>query len=118
MSRTMRLIAYMMLLLVGAASAGEVEYGKASWYSVRTNGGTRTASGQKLKNESHTAAHKKLKFGTKVKVTNLSNNKSVVVVINNRGPYIRGRVIDVTVGVAKELDFHNKGVTKVKLEIL
>lgn len=92
--------------------------GEASWYSVRTNRGTHTASGQKLIDSSYTAAHKTLPFGTKVMVKNLRNGKSEIVSINNRGPFIKGRVIDVTTGVADKLGFKSRGVTQVELKIL
>lgn len=95
-----------------------VQHGKASWYSVRTNGGTRTASGQRLNNADATAAHKTLPLGSKVRVVNLANGKSEVVTINDRGPYIKGRVIDVTLGVAQRLGFAGSGVIPVKLEVL
>ena len=95
-----------------------VQYGKASWYSVKCNGGTHTASGEKLKNYSNTAAHKSLPFGTLVKVTNSANGKSEIVRITNRGPYIKGRIIDVTIGVADKLGFKNNGVAPVKLEVI
>ena len=95
-----------------------VEHGKASWYSIRTNYGTRTASGQKLTNEGATAAHKTLPMGTKVRVVNQANGKSEIVTINDRGPYIKGRIIDVTVGVAQRLGFHQHGVVPVKVEVL
>ena len=62
-----------------------------------------------------TAAHKKLPFGTKVKVTNLSNGKTVKVRINDRGPFISGRIIDLTRAAAKKIDMINQGVTKVKI---
>jgi rare lipoprotein A len=94
------------------------EQGKASWYSIATNRGTRTASGQKLCNVSPTAAHKTLPMGTKVRVTNQANGKSEVVTINDRGPYTRGRIIDVTVGVAERLGFRHRGVVPVKVEVL
>jgi len=94
------------------------QYGKASWYSVSCNGGTRTASGEKLNDHSLTAAHKTLPFGTKVKITNLKNGKTQIVKINNRGPYIKGRIIDVTIGVAKKLGFKNYGITSVKIEVM
>lgn len=95
-----------------------VQHGKASWYSIRTNGGTRTASGQRLSNTDATAAHKTLPLGSKVRVVNLANGKSEVVTINDRGPYIQGRVIDVTIGVAERLGFVKSGVVPVKLEVL
>lgn len=95
-----------------------VESGKASFYSIRSNRGTRTASGQVLCDKSSTAAHKTLPMGTKVRVINLANGKSEIVTINNRGPYIKGRIIDVTVGVADRLGFVSRGVIPVKIEIL
>jgi rare lipoprotein A len=95
-----------------------IQHGKASYYSTRCNGGTRTASGERLSNEALTAAHKTLPMGTKVRVTNLSNGKSEVVRINDRGPYIRGRVIDVTIGVAQRLGFVSRGIAPVRLEVL
>ena len=82
-----------------------VQQGKASWYSVGTNSGTRTASGQRLSNEAATAAHKTLPMGTKVRVTNQSNGKSEIVTITDRGPYVRGRIIDLTIGCAERLGF-------------
>src|SRR5690606_21628110 len=95
-----------------------VEHGKASWYSVRTNRGTKTASGERLNERAATAAHKTLPMGTKVRVTNLANGKSEIVRINDRGPYTRGRVIDVTIGVAERLGFVSRGVVPVKVEVL
>ena len=95
-----------------------VEHGKASWYSIRTNYGTATASGQRLSNHAATAAHKTLPMGTKVRVTNQSNGKSEIVTINDRGPYIRGRIIDLTIGSAERLGFVKRGVVSVKVEVL
>jgi rare lipoprotein A len=95
-----------------------VQQGKASWYSVRTNGGTRTASGERLSNSSATAAHKTLPLGSKVRVVNLANGKSEIVTITDRGPYVSGRIIDVTIGVAERLGFVSHGVVPVKIEIL
>jgi rare lipoprotein A len=108
----------LMIFLILSNLSFSQEIGIASHYSVRTNGGTRTASGEKLCDNSFTAAHKKLPFGTKVKVTNLKNNKSVVVRITNRGPYIRGRIIDVSQAAAHALGFHKQGLTKVKVEVV
>ena len=65
-----------------------------------------------------TAAHKTLPFGTRVRVTNLSNGKSVVVRINNRGPYSKGRIIDLSQAAFSKIENMSKGVTKVKLEIV
>ena len=95
-----------------------VQHGQASWYGIRCNGGTKTASGERLSNHAATAAHKTLPMGTKVRVTNLNNGKSEVVRINDRGPYKKGRVIDVTEGVAQRLGFYSRGIVSVKVEVL
>jgi rare lipoprotein A len=87
--------------------------GVASVYSHESGSGT--ASGQKLNREALTAAHRTLPFGTKVKVTNKSNGRSVVVTINDRGPFVRGRVIDVTPAAARVLGF--SGLTQVALDV-
>lgn len=94
------------------------QIGVASYYSTKCNRGSKTASGQKLKDHELTAAHKTLKFGTQVKVTNLKNNKSTIVKITDRGPYIKGRVIDLTLAAAKRIDMIKSGVTKVKIEVV
>ena len=95
-----------------------VQTGKASWYSVKTNYGTRTASGQRLSNGAATAAHKTLPMGTMVRVINESNGKSEVVTINDRGPFVKGRIIDVTIGAAERLGFVKRGVATVRVEVL
>jgi rare lipoprotein A len=87
------------------------EGGVASVYS--TESGSKTASGQKLNPGALTAAHRTLPFGTKVRVTNKKNGQSVVVTINDRGPFVRGRVIDVTPAGARALGF--SGLTQVTL---
>lgn len=94
------------------------EYGIASHYSVRSNGGRHTASGEKLDDASMTAAHKHLPFGTKVRVTHLKTGKSVVVRVNNRGPFVKGRVIDLTRDAAKALGFYKNGIARVKVEVV
>ncbi len=95
-----------------------VEHGKASWYSIKTNRGTKTASGQRLCNFGATAAHKTLPMGTKVRVINVANGKSELVTINDRGPFIKGRIIDVTIGTAERLGFAKRGVAPVRVEVL
>jgi len=85
--------------------------GLASVYSHESGSGT--ASGQKLNREALTAAHRTLPFGSKVKVTNKRNGRSVIVTINDRGPFVRGRVIDVTPAAAQALGF--SGLTQVTL---
>jgi peptidoglycan lytic transglycosylase len=86
--------------------------GVASVYSTESGGGT--ASGQKLNPNALTAAHRTLPFGTKVKVTNKHNGRSVVVTINDRGPFVRGRVIDVTPAAARVLGF--SGLAQVSVD--
>lgn len=90
---------------------GFKQCGKASWYKL----GGKTASGESADPSGLTAAHRTLPFGTIVEVTNLSNGKSVRVRINDRGPFAKGRVIDVTLAAARELGFVNKGVTRVEV---
>jgi rare lipoprotein A len=92
--------------------------GKASWYCVKCNGGTHTSSGETLQDYGLTAAHKTLPMGSKVRVTNKRNGKSVVVRINDRGPYTKGRIIDVTKGVAVKLGFLKDGIAPVVVEVL
>jgi len=92
--------------------------GKASHYSIRTNRGTRTASGRPLRDDEATAAHRKLPMGTKVLVKNIANGKSELVTITDRGPYVRGRIIDVTIGVARRLGFVGQGVAPVELKVM
>jgi len=93
-------------------------HGKVSWYEIKCNGGTHTASGIPLKDDAMTAAHKHLPMGTKVRVTNINNGKSVIVKITDRGPYIKGREIDVTKGVAKKLGIIHCGLAPCKVEVL
>ena len=94
------------------------EHGIASWYSIKTNYGTQTASGRQLSNHAYTAAHKEWPMGSKVRVTNLRNGRSEILTISDRGPYIKGRIIDVTVGSAKRLGFYDDGLAKTKVELL
>lgn len=91
-----------------------IETGMASFYSEKYNG-RKTANGEIYRSSKLTAAHKTLPFGTKVKVTNLSNGKSVKVRINDRGPFIPGRIIDLTRAAARKIDMENAGVVKVKI---
>lgn len=88
---------------------------KASWYGPGFHG-KKTANGEIYDQMSFTAAHKSFKFGTLLKITNPKNNKSVIVRINDRGPYIHGRDLDLSKAAALELGFVKKGVTKIKVE--
>ncbi len=91
--------------------------GIASFYSDKFNG-RRTASGERFSNKKLTAAHRTLPFGTQVRVTALWNNKSVIVRINDRGPFTKGRVIDLSKTAAAKIGLVNKGIGKVKVEVL
>jgi rare lipoprotein A len=91
--------------------------GVASYYSNALRG-RKTASGERYDPSKLTAAHKSLPLGTVVKVTNLSNNKQVVVKINDRGPYVRGRIIDLSYSAARQLGMLKDGMTKVKVEVV
>lgn len=102
----------------GMAEVAAAEHGKASWYSIRSNHGTVTASGQRLDDNQLTAAHKTLPMGTQVRVTNLHNNKSIECVITDRGPAIKDRVLDVTKRAAEILGFRDAGLTRVKIEVI
>jgi rare lipoprotein A len=88
---------------------------KASWYGPGFHG-RKTANGEVYDQMSFTAAHKSLKFGTLLKITNLKNNKFVVIRINDRGPYIHGRDLDLSKAAALELGMVRKGVAKIKVE--
>jgi rare lipoprotein A len=83
--------------------------GSASWYALYSQ----TASGEQMNPADLTAAHRTLPFGTKLKVTNQKNGKSVIVRINDRGPFIKGRVIDLSKGAAKKLGFISSGVASI-----
>jgi peptidoglycan lytic transglycosylase len=93
-----------------------VQTGMASWYGKGLKG-RRTASGESFDPEGLTAAHRTLPFGSIVRITNLRNNRSVSVRITNRGPFIRGRIIDVSPAAARELRMVKSGVTRVRIEV-
>ena len=102
---------------VHAAKADKKMSGFASFYATKFNG-RRTASGEKFNNNAMTAAHKSLPFGSKVQVTNVRNGKSVVVRINDRGPYVRGRIIDLSKAAARKIGIGRTGTARVKLEVI
>ncbi len=93
------------------------EVGIASWYGPGFHG-RRTASGQRYDMHAMTAAHKTLPFGTRVRVTNLANRRSVVLTINDRGPFVAGRIVDVSKRAAQTLGFERQGKARVSLEVL
>jgi rare lipoprotein A len=103
---------FLLIMHVGPAASAE-QSGLASIYGYS---GSRTASGERARLTDLTAAHRSLPFGTRVRVTNARNGRSVVVRINDRGPFRRGRIIDVTPAAARELGF--SGVTSVSLAVV
>jgi rare lipoprotein A len=113
------------LSLTGCATIGArpgtlgrgTEVGYASFYAEPYHGRA-TASGARFDTRALTAAHRTLAFGTRVRVTNLSNGRSVVVTITDRGPFRHGRVIDVSRRAARELDFVRQGTTRVRVEVV
>lgn len=96
---------------------GYTENGKASYYANSLRG-NKMANGQRYRPGKRTAAHKKLPFGTKVKVTNPSNGKSVKVRITDRGPFVAGRIIDLSMSAARKLDMEKAGVVPVQMKVL
>jgi len=103
-------------IIVSPFSSGSDSYQKgiASWYDEDEY----TASGEPYRKEAFTAAHRSLPFGTIVKVKNLENGKSVVVRINDRGPFKRGRIIDLSYAAAREIDIIEKGLAHVEIFVL
>ncbi len=109
-------------LLAGCAShdidpRGYDKSGTASYYGAKHHG-KRTASGERFNQHGLTAAHRQLPFGTRVKVTNLSNDETVVVRINDRGPYTRGRLIDLSREAAEQLGMLRSGTARVRVQAL
>lgn len=101
-------------VLTLSADIASAQTGMASYYKS----GRKTANGERFNPNGFTAAHRSLKFGTKVRVTNLRNGRSVVVRINDRGPFVRGRIIDLAYGAARAVGIHSSGVAKVRVAVL
>jgi rare lipoprotein A len=95
-------------------NSNTASHGMASFYTE----GTKTASGEKFNTMEMTAAHPTLPFGTKLRVTDVSSGKSVTVRVNDRGPYVNGRVVDVSYSAANALGMVGKGVANVKLDVV
>jgi len=100
-----------------AFSQAKLEFGLASWYGDECNGNP-TASGELFDMKGFTAAHRELPLGTKIKVTNLYNSRSAVVRVNDRGPNIVGRVVDLSAATAQRLGFLRQGLTPVQIEVV
>ncbi|EJM58398.1 rare lipoprotein A [Pseudomonas sp. GM50] len=110
-------------LLAGCASTDTIDphgydkTGVASYYGAKHHG-KRTASGERFNQHGLTAAHRQLPFGTRLKITNLNNDRSCVVRVNDRGPYSRGRLIDVSREAAEQLGMLRSGTAKVRVQAL
>lgn len=100
------------LFFVASTIPASAQCGRASWYALTS----KTASGERMNPSAMTAAHRSLPFGTKLKVTNKRNGKTVVVRINDRGPFIKGRMLDLSKGAAAQLGFISSGHAAVCVE--
>lgn len=109
-------VANVSLFLCSVFAQG-VQSGKASFYAKRATG-SRTANGERLHHDSLTCAHRSYPFGTLLRVTNVLNNKQVIVRVNDRGPFRRGRIIDLSWGAAKEIGMIASGIVPVTVEKL
>ncbi len=107
--RKLTIAAASLAMLSLSSSMAFAQCGGASWYALTS----KTASGERMNPSAMTAAHRSLPFGTKVRVTNKKNGKSVIVRINDRGPFIKGRVIDLSKAAAGKLGFIGRGHTSI-----
>ena len=112
-------LALMALPILAQAGDSRVEIGTglASYYGAELNG-NRTASGERFDPNAMTAAHRTLSFGTRVAVTNLANGQEVVVRVNDRGPWGKTRIMDLSYAATKQIGMHRSGTARVKLELL
>ncbi len=117
MNRPAFFICILTIFIIFSGTVSASETGQASWYGGKFQG-RQTANGEIFDTNKLTAAHKTLPFGTVVKVTNLHNNKSVEVRINDRGPFIEGRIIDLSKAAADAIEMTARGVATVRLEIV
>lgn len=111
------LVSALFLIICQQSFSQTSEIGFASFYNDKFEGRI-TASGEVYSQSKMTAAHRTLPFKTQIRVTNLENKQSVIVTINDRGPFIKGRIIDLSKAAAMQLGFMDKGITKVSLEVL
>ena len=112
-----RLLLLYMAITFSIFSAAQTESGKASYYAKHF-AGRKTASGELLSRDSMTCAHRSFPFGTRLRVTNMSNGKEVIVRVNDRGPFRKGRIIDLSWAAAKALGMITQGVASVTVERL
>lgn len=113
----MKIFTLLILSLFTTLLSAQVQTGKASFYGDKFEGRL-TASGEPYYHKNATAAHRNLPFGTMLKVTNLANNKVAYVKVNDRGPFVSGRIIDLSKSIAHKLDFVAAGVADVVIEVL
>lgn len=113
-NRTISIFLLFIILTQTSCFLYKTQTGLASYYADSYEGRP-TASGEKFSQSNYTAAHKTLPLGTRVAVTNISNGRQVVVKINDRGPFVKRRIIDLSKVAAHDLDMVGKGVTKVKI---
>ncbi len=111
-----QLLALLAVVACGGGEPVKVEEGMASYYADSFHG-KKTASGEKYNKRADTAAHRTLAFDAEVKVTNLDNGKSVWVRINDRGPHVEGRIIDVSGSAARKLGITDTGTARVRVEV-
>ncbi len=112
-----RIQLFFFFLVLTSVSIAQIQTGKASFYADKFEGSL-TASGEKYKHSKLTAAHKTLPFGTRIRVTNQANQQSVEVIVNDRGPYVENRIVDLSKSAAEKLGFVNQGLADVSLEVI
>ncbi len=115
MSRFFVYFLLLQIVLLPAISLAQISEGKASFYASRFHG-RKTASGEIYHRDSLTCAHRTLPFGTKLRVTNLDNGKEVVVTVSDRGPHIKGRIIDLSRQAAREIGMIGSGIANVQIK--
>ena len=112
----MKILLFLFLLISKGENAFAQQRGKATFYTRKWDG-RKTASGERLYNDSLVCAHKSHKFGTLLKVVNPANGKEVVVKVIDRGPYMKGRIIDLSIRAARELGILSQGVAMVEVSV-
>jgi rare lipoprotein A len=115
--RQFLVLVFLLMTVATGALAATVTEGKASYYADSLDGNL-TASGKPYDKSALTAAHKTLPFGSRLKVTNLANDRSVLVTVNDRGPFAKNRIIDLSRAAAEQLDMIDAGVATVRIELL
>lgn len=117
MRRVVFLLSICLLPFLSPGQAGYIQEGKASFYADKFEGRT-TASGERYSHSRSTCAHLTLPFGTLVRVTNLENNQSIVLRVNDRGPFVANRIIDLSRSAAEKLGYIDKGIADVRVEVI